>query len=280
MRKFSRLVILCSALLSLLSAGLYAVGATSEEQVYDADPPFSVTGLRSYEDGAAAGSEKTILFDPKNPYNIFINYELGMHCVGFDVSYCCIIPPYNSVQAQAVRSGDHGSRPRLLSPADNIRLDYGIKDNTYSEGNKMKYWRVLKDVSQTGNMDKPGDNMANYVWTHLFIYKDLEGTLPADPASSARLFIGRDIPVNIDAGPSGKSIAGGEMSYAGSKGGNIVFTDSLLPDLKNIPLTLTSSYLWDALGLPLTAFNDGRRTGASAPSPTGIFNRIRFPSSG
>ena len=262
MKNFFGIMILCFSLLSLISIGLYSDLATSEEQVYDAAPPFELGGLDSYKDQAAARSGKTIFFNPKNPFNIFINYELGMHCVGFDVSYCCIIPPYNSIQAQAVRSGSNGSRPQLLSPADNIRLDYGIKDNTYSEGNKMKYWRVLKDVSETGNMDKPGDNMANYVWTHLFIYQDLEGTLPADPAPAARLHIGREIPVNIDAGPSGKSIAGGEMAYAGVKGGNIVFSDSLIPDLKNIPLTLTSSYLWDALGLPLTAFNDSRRTGS------------------
>lgn len=35
----------------------------------------------------------------------------------------------------------------------------------------------------------------------------------------------------------------------------------MLPEIKNIPLKLTSSHLWDALGLPLTAFNDSRRRG-------------------
>ncbi len=52
------------------------------------------------------------------------------------------------------------------------------------------------------------------------------------------------------------------MDYAGDKGGNIVFTDSLIPEVKDVPLTLTASYLWDALGLPLTAFNDSRRKGS------------------
>ena len=107
----------------------------------------------------------------------------------------------------------------------------------------MKYWRALKDVRGTGTMDGPNDNMANYVWTHLFIYKDLEGTLPDKPEAFQRLHIGREIPVNIDAGPSGKSIAGGYMNFAGEKGGNIVFTDSLIPGVNNIPLKLTSSYL-------------------------------------
>ena len=38
-------------------------------------------------------------------YPIMINYELGMHCTGFDFEYCCILPPYNSIQAQVVKVG-------------------------------------------------------------------------------------------------------------------------------------------------------------------------------
>lgn len=30
---------------------------------------------------------------PKIDYNITISYELGMHCTGFDFSYCCVLPP-------------------------------------------------------------------------------------------------------------------------------------------------------------------------------------------
>ena len=104
-----------------------------------------------------------------------------MHCVGFDISYCCIIPPYNSIQAQAVQVGFQGEKPRLLSPDDRVKLYYPVKDNSYSEGNKMKYWQVLKDVSGDGTMNDPGDNMANYVWNHLFIYKDLQGRIPENP---------------------------------------------------------------------------------------------------
>lgn len=257
-KKFPGLFILWSVVLSISTIIIYVVAAAAiREQEYDVNPPFELSLLHPYE--ATSG---TYFFDPKNPYNIFINYELGMHCVGYDISYCCIIPPYNSIQAQAVQSGRQGSLPLFLSPADNIRLHYSVRSNSYSEGNKMKYWQALKDVSGKGTMDSPGDNMANYVWNHLFIYKDLEGTLPADPKPIERLHIGREIPVNVDAGPSGKNIAGGEMIYAGAKGGNVVFTDSLLPDLKNIPLVLTSSHLWDALGLPLTAFNDEKRKGS------------------
>ena len=221
---------------------------------YPKDPPFELSALKSTKDGKH--------YQPKNDYNIFINYELGMHCVGFEMSYCCVIPPYNSIQAQVVKSGLDGKLPKLMSPDDGVKLYYNIKDNTYSEGNKMKYWSVPKDVDGDGHFDSPGDNVANYVWGHLFIYKDLEGTKPKGATAKDRLRIGRDIRVKIDCGPSGKSMAGGYLDYAGRKGGNIVFTDTLVPQVKDIPLTLTASYVWDALGLPLTAFNNSRRTGS------------------
>jgi hypothetical protein len=142
-----------------------------------------------------------------------------------------------------------------------VKLQYRIRDNSYSEGNKMKYWQVLKDVSGNGTMNDPNDNMANYVWDDLFIYEDLEGTIPKNPRSSKRLHIGKEIPVNIDSGPSGKPLSGGTMDYAKRDGGDIVFTDSMIPEIKNVSLKLTSSYIWDALGLPLTVFNDSKRRG-------------------
>ncbi|MDF1874358.1 hypothetical protein JHD48_01265 [Sulfurimonas sp. SAG-AH-194-I05] len=178
------------------------------------------------------------------------------------MSYCCVIPPYNSIQAQAIQSGQNGKTPKLLSPADDVKLYYYTKDNAYSEGNKMKYWSVPKDADGDGHFDSPGDNVANYVWTHLFIYKDLEGTIPSGATDKDRLRIGRQIPVNIDCGPSGKPMSGGYLDYAGKHGGSIVMTDTLVPAVKNVKLVLTASHIWDALGLPLTAFNDSTRKGS------------------
>ena len=257
MRRVPAKTILVPALFMLLCG----LAAFSDEGGYDPSPPFTLTASAPASATPGAAGEEAV-FGPGNPYNIFINYELGMHCVGFDMSYCCIIPPYNSIQAQAIRSGAGGGLPRLLAPEDGIRLYYSLDDNSYSEGNKMKYWQVLKDVSGKGTMGSPGDNLANYVWNHLFIYGDLKGTKPENPAQAGRLHIGKEIPVNVDSGPSGKNISGGYMDYAGPSGGNIVFTDSMVPGLKDVPLVLTSSHLWDALGLPLTAFNDSRRKGS------------------
>src|SRR5512147_924241 len=244
------------AALTVFGAAVFAKSQSS----YDSTPPFKLDLLKQVTIKDSAGKAVT-LYDPKNDYAIFINYELGMHCVGFDISYCCVIPPYNSIQAQAIKTGAGGALPRLLAPQDGVSLFYAVRDNTYSEGNKMKYWSVSKDVNTNGRMDDPGDSLPNYVWTHLFIYKDLEGTLPANWSETSRLRVGREIQVPIDAGPTGKSVAGGSLTYAGQTGGNKVFTDSLIPEVKNVGLTLTASYLWDALGLPLTAFNDSRRRG-------------------
>ncbi len=245
------------ALLSMVaSLALSSIGAYA----YDKNPPFSLDKLTKVMLEQDNG-RKIIAYEPKNDYNVFINYELGMHCVGFDMNYCCVIPPYNSIQAQAVRSGKDGGLPKLLTPEDNIKLYYYVRDNSYSEGNKMKYWSVRKDTDGDGHLDSPGDNVANYVWTHLFIYKDLEGTIPEGATEKDRLRVGRQIPVKIDAGPSGKALSGGYLDYAGKDGGNVVMTDTLVPAVKNVKLILTSSHVWDALGLPLTAFNDSTRKG-------------------
>jgi mono/diheme cytochrome c family protein len=257
MKSFIHLLLFCGA---LVLAIILITNVWAEKQ-YDTSPPFKLKGYTKTKIKIEGTGEEGTFYKPKNPYNIFINYELGMHCVGFDVSYCCVIPPYNSIQAQAVKSGMQGDPPHLLSPDDNVKLSYWMRDNSYSEGNKMKYWQVLKDVNGNGTMNDPGDNMPNYVWDHLFIYKDLEGTLPKNPEQSKRLHVGKEIPVNIDSGPSGKPLSGGYLDYAKEKGGDIVFTDSMMPQLKNIPIKLTASYLWDALGLPLTAFDDSRIKG-------------------
>ncbi len=241
----------------------------------DTGPPFRERLLKPVKVKDGHGRTTTV-YDPRDPYAIFINYELGMHCVGFDISYCCVIPPYNSIQAQAVRTAARGGLPGLLSPQDGLQLYYSVRDNSYSEGNKMRFWEVAKDVRGDGRMDEPGDNMANYVWDHLFIYKDLEGTIPPGATEANRLHVGKEIQVPVDSGPSGKSVAGGYLTYAGSTGGNKVFTDSLIPEVKNIPLTLTSSYLWDALGLPLTAFNDSRRKGTLRAITTEEFQPYQY----
>jgi hypothetical protein len=208
---------------------------------------------------------------PKNEYNITINYELGMHCTGFDFSYCCVLPPYNSVQSQVIKTATGEKRyPELLEadPKDaaivldekakrTFKLSYGFVNNNYSEGAKLAYWNVPYDVNGDG---KYGDheNVANAYFTHLYVYKDLKGTNPKNTSKdSEKAFVGMQIPIPLDNGPAGAAVPspihGGHLHYTGDVGTK-VFTKS--PVLDNVPIVLTNPGIWDALGLPLTPFND------------------------
>jgi hypothetical protein len=211
---------------------------------------------------------------PINDYNITINYELGMHCTGFDFTYCCVLPPYNSIQSQVIKTST-GTRkfPEMLEAdpehADvlvdgkkRFKLNYGHIDNTYSEGSKLKYWDVPYDINGDGKYDK-GENVANAYFSHLYVYKDLKGTNPkGTSADKEKAFVGIQIPVPRDNGPAGAAVPspmkGGQLHYTGDKG-TIVFTKS--PVLDNVPIVLTNPGIWDALGLPLTPFGDRAASG-------------------
>jgi hypothetical protein len=206
---------------------------------------------------------------PLNDYNITINYELGMHCTGFDFSYCCVLPPYNSVQSQVVKTATGRKKfPELLEadPKDEgvlvdgkkrFRLAYGHVDNTYSEGSKLRYWDVPYDVNGNG-IYEANENVANAYFSHLYVYKDLKGSNPkATSADKEKAYVGIQVPVPRDNGPAGAAVPspmkGGTLHYTGETG-TIVFTKS--PVLDNVPIVLTNPGIWDALGLPLTPFTD------------------------
>lgn len=200
-------------------------------------------------------------------YVISINYELGMHCTGFDFSYCCVLPPYNSILTQVVKHGrlDGSGLPQVLGADPNdhsvlvdgdkrFKLYYEHVGNTYSEGNKMAYWNVPFDIDGDGNPFEPGESVANAVFRHLYIYKDLEGSNPSGTSKDAdKLNVGVDLQIPVDSGPTGQPVSGSYLKYSGEKG-TIVFTKS--PVLDNTPIVLTNPGIWEALGLPLTGFYD------------------------
>ncbi len=202
---------------------------------------------------------------PKNDYNITINYELGMHCTGFDFSYCCILPPYNSIQSQVIKTSTgpyvfpqllkaDPNDPSVLMDGDKrMKLEYGHIDNTFSEGTKLAYWNIPYDVNKDGKYSD-NENVGNAYFTHLYIYKDLKGSNPKNTSKdSEKLRIGIELPIPRDAGPSGQPLKNGHLHYTGDSG-TIVYTKS--PVLDNVPIVLTNPGIWDALGLPLTPFYD------------------------
>jgi hypothetical protein len=197
---------------------------------------------------------------PPRDYLILINYELGMHCTGFDFSYCCILPPYNSILAQVVKTERNGRHPVLLGsdPKDpevlvdgdkRYKLAYTHEDpdgvpNTYSAEKKLVYWGV----------GYKGGALPNHYFSSLYIYKDLEGSNPEHTTANAKkLHIGLQTPIRINQGPTGQNVGKGFLRYSG-KTGTVVFTDS--PVMENVPIKLTNPGIWEALGLPLTPFND------------------------
>jgi VCBS repeat-containing protein len=61
------------------------------------------------------------ILSKQTDFKILMNYELGMHCTGFEFAYCCVLPPYNSILAQVVKPQPAGTPvhgddfPRLLA---------------------------------------------------------------------------------------------------------------------------------------------------------------------
>jgi len=100
-------------------------------------------------DTATATVNINILSDQPD-FKIFMNYELGMHCTGFEFAYCCVLPPYNSILAQVVKPQTPGEPvtaadyPRLLEGDPTNGLD-GLGRQTVvrdyeSDGTFKKYF--------------------------------------------------------------------------------------------------------------------------------------------
>ncbi len=281
-----------------------------------------------------ASNEATVVIQTlskQKDFKILMNYELGMHCTGFEFAYCCVLPPYNSILAQVVKpaqgeAGNGGSFvdgfPRLLEGDPNVGKDglnrqtvlrdwdhntnqfqkYQLryyhdaqprqegntsKPNTSTrisaaEGNSLQYFNTVFDsaapdggnalvygdykgipgvVQGDGDFVDPTDNYANGWLNHFYIYGNLEGHgntgLEAD---KVRLGVTGQVeyPANSGAalqplGPTGNGAFENVLTFSADTG-TVVFTQSKV--LEDLPITLTSPRIWEALGLPLTPFED------------------------
>jgi hypothetical protein len=198
---------------------------------------------------------------PPREFIITVHYDLGMHCTGFDLSYCCILPPYNSILSQIIRTSDQADElPVILTEADlearNQILWYEHDRNTYSEGPKLLYWNVPVDVNEDGDYHDPNDSFANAYWKHLYTYEEQPlRYMPYPLGKLTKLYIGIDLPVPQDHGPTGKPLSHGKLDYTGPHG-TILYTVTN-DGISETPLVLAMRGYWEALGLPLTAFYDG-----------------------
>jgi hypothetical protein len=181
--------------------------------------------------------------------------ELGMHCTGFDFTYCCVLPPYNSILAQVVRTdrpsgpvvlaADPADREVLVDGARRFKLAYTHVDaqgrpNTHSEHTKMVYWGA----------EYRGRTLASEEFRQLYAYP--EGA-PVTTANAAKRRIGEAYHIMVDRGPTNQHVGRGFLRYSGPRG-TVVFTDA--PAMENVPIELAAPDTWTALGLPLTPFSD------------------------
>jgi len=297
-------------------------------------------------DTATATVNIAILSDQPD-YKIMMNYELGMHCTGFEFSYCCVLPPYNSILAQVVKPESNGGDfPRLLEGDPNVGLDglgretvvrdFDENNNTISkyqlryshdaqprnegqgrpilgdslisavEGNSLQYFNSIYDsaavdpvtgalvtgtyngttgiVLGDGDLLDPTDNFANGWLNHFYIFLNADGNpnLEGENASGGSLEIDKirlgvtghvEYPANSGAalqpmGPTGTVPAGFEnvLTFSADTG-TVVYTQMKV--LENLPIMLTSPKIWEALGLPLTPFEDTIAFFGSSPDGPG-----------
>jgi len=94
-------------------------------------------------------------FADQTDFKIMMNYELGMHCTGFEFAYCCVLPAYNSILAQVVKpntidpnhSGDYArlmaGDPREGLDAlgrETVVRDTALDDNGNFKKYVLEYW--------------------------------------------------------------------------------------------------------------------------------------------
>ncbi len=302
-----------------------SAGQTDQRDVRHADEFAGGCGIAGGGGGGGGGGgTPTGPTQPKHTFNLLMNYELGMHCTGFEFSYCCVLPPYNSIVAQLVKTEKNDKFPTLLGGDPNVGIDplgreTVVRDgfNKYvmrywhdaqprndgrgapqqstlismAEGNSLLMWNTKFDAAapdagnnlvygayngSTGVIQGDGsyaganDNYANAWYNHFFIYVDPATPTAAGPnlegkgntgleADKIRLGVHVVYPENTGAGlqPLGPGVVGAGfenvLTWTGETG-TVVYSQS--KTVEDLPVMLTSPRIWEALGLPLTPFED------------------------
>jgi hypothetical protein len=125
---------------------------------YTPNPGFTGNDSFTYtvdDDQGATSNEATVsitvseippppVFAPQTDFKIMMNYELGMHCTGFEFAYCCVLPVYNSILAQVVK-------PNTVDPNDNSDYARLLEGDPNSGTDGLGRQTVLRDLELDGN---------------------------------------------------------------------------------------------------------------------------------
>ena len=171
---------LTATLVSGPTAGTLALGGdggfTYTPDVTMVDNSVDQFTYQAVDDNGVASAPATVVLQTLSKqvdFKMFMNYELGMHCTGFEFAYCCVLPPYNSIVAQVIKpaQGDPATAndsfvdgfPRLLEGDPNAGLDglnreTVVRDWDHTTSSFKKYQlRYSHDAQprQEGNTGKP-----------------------------------------------------------------------------------------------------------------------------
>ncbi len=103
---------------------------------------------------------------PAGAYQLIGWNDLGMHCMNESFANLAILPPYNTLWAQLIRTGDD---PQIVT--DNVVIEYSFQNNTTSS-DKIDFWQYanqlfgvnlapdegLTGAHLTGTMQADGDH--------------------------------------------------------------------------------------------------------------------------
>lgn len=167
-----------SALIACVSLALAACGGGGSSESDDSDP------------GGGGGNGGT---GQPTTYKVLAANDLGMHCVDADFSVFSILPPYNVVNAQVVRT-DSSGRPSLLD-AGTVEMRYSAVTDANGSINsrsqdKTNFWRHVAHTY--GASLAPGQGLKG-------LYMPGEATAPEQTAlswnSAQGLFKAEGIPI-------------------------------------------------------------------------------------
>jgi hypothetical protein len=154
--------------------------------------------------GGGGGTTST---PPKNNFNIMMNYELGMHCTGFEFSYCCVLPPYNSILAQVVKTEKTSTKPLLLQGDPNVGLDFlgrptVLRDVTRDASGKfqkyvLRYWHDAQPRNDGRGAPQTSTLISHVEGNSLMMWNTRHDAAATDPTTNKLVYGTYDGALNV-----------------------------------------------------------------------------------
>ncbi|MES9990965.1 MAG: hypothetical protein ABW098_03370 [Candidatus Thiodiazotropha sp.] len=187
-------------MLALTLGNAWAISDDEEEYRYEKEKSSESSEKEDEKDSKSSSDSKdeeskkeshegwggnALALRPKNTFNIMMNYELGMHCTGFEFAYCCVLPPYNSILAQVVKTqqSSKGEKAfaRLLEGDPEVGLDalgrqtvlrdHDLDKNGNFQKYVLEYWHEAQPreagdrvISQKSNLISATEGNSLLMW--------------------------------------------------------------------------------------------------------------------